>query len=91
MFGPPLLFLLQVCPLARPLATFSVCHQVLRPTFLLACLAVSRLALLLYTSAMCCEVTATLPVLACQPTQCLEQLKPFPQRGVTECLDLFLH
>ena len=29
----------------------QVCHQVLRPTFLLACHAVSRLALLLYTSA----------------------------------------
>ena len=58
---------------------------------MLACLAVSRLGLLLYTSAMCCEVSATLPVLACEPTQCLEQLKPFSQRGNTGSLDLFLH
>ena len=68
-----------------------MCHQVLRPTFVLAYAAVNRLALLLYTLAFCCEVSATLPVMACQSTQCLEQLKPFSQRGNTGSLDLFLH
>ena len=80
-----------LCRLAPLSSGWPVCHQVLRPTFVLACLAVSRLTLLLYTWAMCCEVTATLPVVACQPTECLEQLKPYPQRIVTESLDLFLH